>query len=161
MSPYKYPDDSEGYFNMVSYVTCMICNKQFKRITHKHLKQHNTTLVQYMIDHPNSTLICDDTRNKLRTNTLDHFKLVHGDAGEQRYEECCKRQAYTNTYEYKRATYGWTREQFNDYNAKRRSSKDTFVQRYGYQEGIKKWDDYCAHQARAGVTREWFIEKLS
>ena len=41
--------------------------------------------------------------------------------GEKKFNDYREKQALTNTFEYKRDKYGWTREQFDEYNKSRRS----------------------------------------
>lgn len=45
-------------------VECQICKKEFKEITHKHLKKHNLTLEIYKLTFPNIELISQESRVK-------------------------------------------------------------------------------------------------
>jgi G:T-mismatch repair DNA endonuclease (very short patch repair protein) len=64
-----------------------------------------------------------------------------------------------NSFEYKKKKYGWTREQFNEYNKSRAQSKNNMVTRYGIEEGTKRWSEYVETQRYAGSSLEWFILK--
>lgn len=45
-------------------VECQICHKEFREITHKHLRKHNLTLELYKLTFPNVDLISKESRNK-------------------------------------------------------------------------------------------------
>ncbi len=72
--------------------------------------------------------------------------------GQKRWAQYCQRQAETNTFEYKQKTYGWTREQFDEYNQSRAVTLKNLISRYGEQEGQKRWAQYCQRQME---TKSW------
>ena len=72
--------------------------------------------------------------------------------GNKRWESYCARQAETNTLEYKQKTYGWTEEQFKEYNKSRAVTLKNLIKRYGEEEGNKRWEEYCNRQAE---TKSW------
>lgn len=67
--------------------------------------------------------------------------------GKKRWEEYCKKQAETNTFEYKQEKYGWTKEQFDEFNKSRAVTLELCIERHGEEEGRKLWDDYCKRQS--------------
>lgn len=69
-----------------------------------------------------------------------------------------KKQAETNTFEYKQKKYGWTEEQFREYNLSRAVTLENLVLKHGEEEGIKKWEEYCYKQKYTN-TIEYFIEQ--
>lgn len=140
-------------------VTCEVCGAAAKRITHKHLAKHNMTTAQYQELYPNAAMISPQLRMAFRTNTLDHFISKYGDEGASRYEQYKQFQSTKNTFEYKAAKYGWSREQFDAYNASRAVTLSNTISRHGETEGRKKWANYVEHQRSAGISLEWFIEK--
>lgn len=79
--------------------------------------------------------------------------------GNKRWNNYKNRQSETNTFEYKHKKYGWTKEQFDEYNASRAVTKENLIRRHGEALGLKKWEAYCKRQAYAGITLEYFIEK--
>ena len=87
------------------------------------------------------------------------IKLYGEDEGQVRWKSYCDKQSLTNTFEYKQEKYGWTREQFNEYNASRAVTRDNLIRRHGEDEGNKKFDSYCERQSYAGITREYFVEE--
>ena len=78
--------------------------------------------------------------------------------GKKRWEEYCKKQAETNTFEYKQEKYGWTKEQFNEFNKSRAVTLELCIERHREEEGRKLWDDYCERQ-RYTTSLEYMIEE--
>lgn len=93
---------------------------------------------------------------KFDTASLDSFIRRFGQVeGPQKFEIYSKRQAYTCSKEY----LGMTDEQYKEFNASRASTRENFIKRYGRKIGIKRWNEYCAHESYAGTSLTWFIEK--
>lgn len=91
--------------------------------------------------------------------TLEAMILKYGEEkGRKKWDAYCKRQAETNTFEYKQKTYGWTKEQFDEYNKSRAVTKANLIKRHGRELGTQKWDEYCAQQS---LTKSWeyMVEK--
>lgn len=78
--------------------------------------------------------------------------------GNKRWEHYRSLQAKTNTFEYKKDKYGWTKEQFNDYNKSRAVTLDNLKRKHGDSEGEKIFNDYCKQQAYTN-TKEYFVKK--
>lgn len=72
--------------------------------------------------------------------------------GQKRWDTYCKRQSETNTFEYKQKTYGWTKEQFDEYNASRAVTKSNLIKRYGTEKGLDIWEKYVERQK---ITKSW------
>lgn len=84
----------------------------------------------------------------------------HGEElGIEKWNSYCKKQAETNSFEYKANKYGMTEDEFKEYNKSRAVTKDNLIKRHGEEDGIKKWNDYCERQSYAGCKLEYFIEK--
>lgn len=90
--------------------------------------------------------------------TLYSLTLLYGRAGVEMYEAYKTKQSITNTFEYKQAKYGWTEEQFRQYNASRSVTLDNMIARHGEEVGTRKFEEYCARQSYAGCSLEYFIE---
>lgn len=71
--------------------------------------------------------------------------------GVKKWENYCKRQAETNTFEYKQKNYGWSKEEFDAYNKSRAVTKNNMIQKYG-EEGIEKYNNYIEKQR---ITKSW------
>ena len=78
--------------------------------------------------------------------------------GLKRWKSYCERQSKTNTFEYKKEKYGWTKEQFDEYNASRAVTKENLIKRYGEEEGLKRWDAYIERQKET-KSFEYMCEK--
>ena len=78
--------------------------------------------------------------------------------GQKKWDSYCKRQAETNSFEYKQKIHGWNREQFDEYNKSRAVTLKNLIKTYGEIEGQKKWDSYCKKQTE---TKSWdyMVEK--
>lgn len=72
--------------------------------------------------------------------------------GEKRWKEYCKRQGEVNTLEYKQKKYGWTKEQFNEFNKLRACTIENFIERHGEIIGKQKWKEYVDKQKE---TKSW------
>ena len=90
--------------------------------------------------------------------TLDNFNLLYGEVeGGIRWNHYKTVQAFSNTLEYKQQKYNWSKEDFDEYNKSRSSTKTNFVNRHGEIEGGRMWDEYCERQAYTN-SLEYFVE---
>ncbi len=78
--------------------------------------------------------------------------------GLKKWEEYCKKQAISNTFEYKQNKYGWTKDQFDEYNKSRAVTLENLIQRHGDELGNAIWDNYRQRQSE---TKSWeYMVKL-
>ena len=100
--------------------------------------------------------IPDDVYNEKRNNyAMTKKKMIdkYGEEeGNRRWEEYCKRQSETNTFEYKQKTYGWTEEDFKKFNKSRAVTLKNLIKKYGEEEGNKRWNNYIEQQK---LTKSW------
>lgn len=97
---------------------------------------------------------------KAMTYSLERCKLRYGNMlGEQKFNEYKNKQAYSNSYEYKKKKYGWTEEDYNNFNKSRAITLPNMIKKYGKKVGKEKYDNYCKKQSYVGCKREYFIEK--
>lgn len=97
--------------------------------------------------------------NKSRAVTKDNLIKRHGVIlGTSKWESYCMRQAETNKYEYKSTKYGWTREDFDQFNQERSCTLANFIKRHGEIKGHQRWTEYCNRQSYAGVKLDYFVE---
>lgn len=118
---------------------------------------------------PNSTFkylfdVTDDdlAEEKLKFDTASKESWIrrHGEEeGLRKYEEYRERQRYTASSEYFIKEKGMTPEQAKAFHATRACTKDNFIKRYGEEDGVKRWNEYCAKESYAGNKLEYFIEK--
>jgi len=144
-----------------TYAVCRECNKKFLKINNGHLKFHNLNLIQYREKYKLSKSDCVSKQFSMGSKlTKDNFIIKYNkEEGLKKWNVYCSRQALTKTFEYKQQKYGWSKEQFNEYNKSRAVTKENMIKRHGIIDGIKKWDNYCKIQSYVGCKLEYFIEK--
>ena len=97
--------------------------------------------------------------DKICLRTQDYYIQKFGqEEGLKKWNSYCKKQAQTNTFEYKNKKFGWTKEQFTNYNKKRSCTLQNFIERHGEELGKEKWNEYIQKQ-RYTTSLEYFIEK--
>lgn len=144
-----------------TYVECPECKEKLTRIVHWHIKKHGYTVEEFEKKYniTSRDRICNAVRNRLGFTKNKAIAKYGTKEGLKRWESYCKAQAVTNTFEYKQQKYGWTKDQFSEYNKSRASTKTNFIKRYGKNEGNKRWTEYCELQKYVGVKLEYFIKK--
>jgi very-short-patch-repair endonuclease len=92
--------------------------------------------------------------------TFEKFVLIYGEEdGTKRWNEYKNKHKLKNTLEGKRNKYGWTEQEFIEYNKSRAVTLSNLIKKYGEEEGKKKWDEYKNKQRVNGSSLEWFISK--
>lgn len=141
---------------------CKECGFESKRLQWTHFRYnctgrfHNGT--EYQLAYPGEKLV-DESVSKSTAVTLENLIKKYGDLeGKKRWELYKEKQAYSNSFEYKKEKYGWSKEQFDYYNQSRSQTLEKMIKRYGESEGIAKWQNYCERQGYTN-TRAYFIEK--
>lgn len=61
--------------------------------------------------------------------------------------------------EYKHSQYSIFERYKKLYNISHGVNKEKLLLRYGEEEGLKRWNEYCKKQSYVGVSKEYFIEK--
>lgn len=111
--------------------------------------------VAYAFDIPQDVI---DKKNKLSVPTLENCMRKYGEIkGREVFEEYRKKQAYTNSFEYKQEKYGWSKEQFDEYNKSRSVTLEHLIKRHGNEEGKRIWDNYCKRQSYTS-TNEYILD---
>lgn len=89
-----------------------------------------------------------DKRNKSTAVTLERMIRDYGEVeGKKRFDSYREKQAKSNSFEYKQKKYGWTKEQFDEYNKSRAVTLEHLIERHGKEKGTKMWNDYCKRQS--------------
>ena len=78
--------------------------------------------------------------------------------GKKRWKSYCDKQAETNSFEYKQEKYGWSKEQFEEFNKSRAVTLELCIERHDEELGRKMWDEYCERQ-RYTTSLEYMIEE--
>lgn len=96
---------------------------------------------------------------KTRAVTVENLCMTYGEVeGKNRWELYKEKQAYSNSFEYKKDKYGWSEEEYKDYNNSRACTMENMVRRHGEEIGLQKWKEYCNRQ-RETCSLEYFIAK--
>ena len=90
--------------------------------------------------------------------TLYGMVLLYGKKGYEYWNDYKDKQSKTNTYEYKKQKYGWTKEKFNEYNKSRAVTIDNLILKHGEEKGKEIWNNYINRQ-RYTNTLEYYYEK--
>lgn len=99
-------------------------------------------------------------QRKQKAPTLENMVGKYGsEEGVARWESYCEKQAIKNTFEFKKDKYGWTEEQFKEYNKGRAVTLENMISRYGIEDGTMKFQEYCSKQAYVGCSLEYFQNK--
>jgi len=143
---------------MKDKVICMICGKSFRQITYKHLKHHNLTVEGYKNKYPESDMYCEETINSSKI-TKENCVLKYGEEeGIRKWNSYRHKQSISNSYEYKHKKYGWTKEQFEEFNKNRGITKRLCIKRHGKKEGLMIWDSYVNKQI-VTKSKEYVVNK--
>ena len=127
------------------------------------IKKKSQTIVKHFHCFFNSGTL-DDLINRMLVAdvigvTLPKLIATYGnDEGTKRFESYCKKQAYTNTFEYKNKKYGMDEDSFAKYNKSRATTLNNMIHKYGNDEGTKRFESYCKKQAYTN-TLEYYVEK--
>lgn len=78
--------------------------------------------------------------------------------GNQRWNEYCEKQAYSNSFEYKKEKYNWTKSKFDEYNKSRSVTIENLIKRHGEETGLVIWKEYCEKQ-KYSTSINYFIGK--
>ena len=102
----------------------------------------------------------DCNKKNMGGHSKEILILKYGEVdGARRWKQYCDKQAYTNTFEYKKEKHGMTREEFDIYNKSRSVTLDTMIYRHGDVDGPRLYKEYTNKQAYAGCALEYFVEK--
>lgn len=143
-------------------IKCLECGFEANRLQWTHFKFNCTgkfsNSKEYATAYPGTPLV-DPNISKKSAITLDNLVKKYGkEDGYIRWERYKEKQAKSNTFEYKNEKFGWSREQFDNYNSSRAQTLENMINRYGESEGAIRWMNYCERQAYTN-TLNYFIEK--
>ena len=92
--------------------------------------------------------------------TLENLSRKYPRAeAEERYRIYTEKQRIKNTYEFKKQKYGWTEEQFKEFNKSRSVTLENCIKKHGKEKGTRIFNDYCEKQRESGVSLRFFINK--
>ena len=111
---------------------------------------------KFAFDIPDDVFISSRTKYAM---TREHMIEKYGERlGVEKWNEYVEKQRLTNTFEYKQSTYGWSKDDFDEYNKSRGITKKNLIKKYGEQLGVEKWNEYVEKQR---LTKSWpyMVEK--
>jgi len=143
-------------------IKCNECGFEANRLQWTHFKYNCTGKFkngkEYRIAYPNALLV-DPELSKKTAVTLENFIKKYGEIeGESKWNTYKKKQAISNSFEYKKEKHGWTAEQFDSFNKSRSVTLENMIKKHGETEGIELWNQYCDRQ-KYTKTKEYFISK--
>lgn len=107
----------------------------------------------------NATTRFDFLKSNATKRTKETYIARHGELnGNIKWNAYVEKQRSKNLFETKQLRYGWSREQFDEFNKSRSVTLALCIKRHGIEEGTKKWEHYLDRQ-RITNTLEYFLEK--
>ena len=94
----------------------------------------------------------ENSRNRYAMSREHMIEKYGEEEGTAIWENYCKRQAETNTYEYKNKKYGMNKQEFEEFNRSRAVTLKNLIKKYGEVEGHRKWNEYVEKQK---LTKSW------
>lgn len=141
---------------------CLECGFEAPRLQWTHFKYNCTGRFQngreYKIAYPNAKLVDDSLAKNTAVTESNLVKKYGVSEGKQKWQEYKQKQAYSNSYEYKKQKYGWSKKDFEEFNKSRAVTLKNLIQKYGEIEGAIRWQNYCERQAYTN-TVDYFVEK--
>lgn len=100
-----------------------------------------------------------NTVNKKRVPTLKNLILKYGkENGTLKWDEYRRKQAESNSFEYKKAKLGWDKKTFDNFNKSRAVTLENLIKKHGKIEGRKKWDSYVELQ-KITKSKNYVVDK--
>ena len=123
------------------------------------INMYSANVCKYLYGYENiDKSIINEKQSYIKTKDF-YIKKYGIIEGLKKWDNYCKKQSYTNTFEYKNKVFGMTKSEFNDFNKSRAVTKDNLIKKYGVADGTLKWQSYIKKQSYAGVKLEYFIDK--
>jgi hypothetical protein len=146
---------------------CLECGFESQRLQWTHFKYKCTGRFsngqEYMAAYVGAKTVDEDLAKRTAV-TKENLITKYGEVeGQRLWESYRHKQAYSNSFEYKKEKHNWTEQDFKSYNASRAITPETMIKKYGLQEGIKKYENYCDKQkltkSKDYVVANYGIEK--
>lgn len=113
---------------------------------------------EYQLVYPDAPVVSTEVASRTGVTREKLIEKYGSSEGIIRWDQYRSKQAESNSFEYKREKYGWTRDQFDEFNASRSQTLEKMIARHGEEQGIINWTAYCEKQAYTN-TQEYFIKK--
>jgi len=143
-------------------IKCLECGFESQRLQWTHFKFNCTGKfsngTEYRASYPGAALVSSTVAKSTAVTLSNLIKKYGAVEGPVRWDQYKRKQAVTNSFEYKKEKHGWTREEFNEYNSSRAQTLEKMIERHGEAEGAAKWEYYCVRQAYTN-TKAYFVNK--
>lgn len=143
-------------------IKCLECGFESERLQWTHFKYKCTGRfangTEYKKAYPNAMTVSPEMAKKTAVTLVNLVAKYGEEEGKLRWNAYCDKQAESNKFDYKQKKYGWTKEQFDEYNSSRAQTLEKMIARHGETEGSRRWLEYCDKQAYTNTLR-YFIEK--
>lgn len=143
-------------------IKCLECGFETQRLQWTHFKYKCTgrfiNSAEYKKIYKDAVLV-DPSLAKRTAVTEETLINKYGENnGKKRWKDYKYKQAESNTFAYKQKKFGWSQEQFNEYNKSRSQTIENMIKRYGEIDGTNKWLEYCERQAYTN-TLDYYVDK--
>ena len=149
-------------YNGTTYRLCRcydcVCKKfpEFKNVKFKFAhKAAKYTQYGFDVSDEDFNVVSKSRQSVTKEKMIKKYGQIEGTF---KWKQYCDKQAETNTFEYKHAKYGITKEQFDDYNCSRAVTLNNIIKKHGLIEGLNKWNNYIMRQ-RYTCSKDYFIEQ--
>ena len=100
-----------------------------------------------------------ESANKDKAITIENFIKRYGEVeGRKRFDDYRKKQAYTNSFEYKNKMYGWSYDEYETFNKSRSITLENMIKKYGEKRGCEIYNAYVERQ-KYTKSKEYVVEK--
>lgn len=120
------------------------------------MKANKYGAYSYNIDYDDYKKICSMVVGVTQKSMIRKWGELEG---QKHWENYCKKQSETNTFQYKKEKYNWTQEDFNNFNKSRAVTLKNLQAKYGNELGKKYFDDYVSKQ-KLTKSQEYMINKF-
>ncbi|CAB4123246.1 hypothetical protein UFOVP29_405 [uncultured Caudovirales phage] len=154
--------DTETSISVGDSIRCLECGCIRSRLQWTHFANKCSgqihSIAEYLQKYPGAPLVAPTLIQRTK-NTLQNMIEIYGEVtGPCKWKAYCDKQAETNSLEYKAKKYGWTPEDFDEYNKSRSVTLNHCIERHGEELGLEIWSSYCDRQ-RETCTLEYFKSK--
>lgn len=162
--------NKNNYFSTASFNTqtknkflkiCFSCLKKiFNEVEFKnHTKLFNTFNKYTIYAFKFNEIETQEIKSKIGVTLINMIAKYGEKEGSQKFNNYCKKQSLTNTFEYKKEKYGWDEKQFKKFNQSRSVTLENLINKYGEIKGAEKYKIYVDKQILT-KSNEFMINKF-
>jgi hypothetical protein len=141
---------------------CLECGFESPRLQWTHFKFKCTGKFnngqEYMAAHPGSKTVDPELAKRTAVSEETLVRKYGEQEGAQRWAIYKQKQAHSNSLEYKQDKHGWSEEEYKNYNLSRAITPETMANKYGLEEGLRRYESYCDKQ-KVTKSREYVVDK--